>query len=353
MMNLKDLVRKNIRELEGYEPGFQPRGDDYIKLNTNENPYPPSPSVLRIMQEALTVDLRKYPDPLANEMRDVVASLHEVTRDHVLIGNGSDDILTIIVRTFLDQNDTVILTDPTYTVFEVLSVIQDAQISVIPLTNDFSLPASLFSSEAKLTFIARPNAQTGTLFEKEQLQKLIKNARGLVVIDEAYVDFARDNCIDLLKERNNVLITRSFSKSYALAGMRIGYALADPSIITEMIKVKDSYNVNRVSILAGMCALKDTDYYTKCLKKIIDERNFLFSNLKRLGLDPYPSQANFILVKTGHYPAQKLFNELKKKKILVRYFNTPRLRDCLRISIGTHKQMVILVKTIEEILNNN
>lgn len=349
---MEDFVRENVRKLKGYEPGFQPKEKDFVKLNTNENPYPPSPEVIEALKKGINEDLKKYPDPRADDLKDMVAVMNQVTPDEVLIGNGSDEVLSIIFRCFVTEGTRVLITDPTYTLFEVLANIQGAQVKKIPLDDEFSLPKSILNETAGLTLIPQPNAQTGTFFDRRILEELAVACAGVLVIDEAYIDFSASDCLDVYKKFENVIITRSFSKSYSLAGMRIGYALANPYFISEMMKVKDSYNVSRLAIIAGIAALKDRDYFETCSSKIIVERNFITKKLKEMGLNPYPSQANFVLVKSENYPARDLYDKLKERKILVRYFDAPKLKDCIRISIGTHKEMVVLITEIEKILND-
>lgn len=342
------IFRKNIERMTGYAPGEQPSGGGYIKLNTNENPYPPSPRVMEAIA-AETERLRLYPDPLATKLRERIAAYHQQPLERILVGNGSDDLLTVITRTFAGKGDTVVSPTPTYTLYRTLCEIQEARYITIPFREDYSLDAGLIPSRAKIVFAANPNSPSGTLLSEGTLARIASAISGVLVVDEAYVDFSRRNCMGLLEKHENVIILRSFSKSFSLAGMRIGYAVANGRIIENLIKVKDSYNVNRLAVAAGIAALDDIQWMKANVTKVIATRRRLIVGLEKLGFAVKPSEANFILVRIRGYPAAQVYERLKRKKILVRFYDTPRLRDSLRISVGTDAEIDELLTQVTEI----
>lgn len=341
-------VRKDIVQMEGYQPGEQPSTADYIKLNTNENPYPPSPRV----REALTAELdriRLYPDPMATRLKEKIAEIHQAPLENILVGNGSDELLTIAVRTFADKGDCVASPSPTYTLYKTLCEIQGARYVPVEYREDYSLNEDLVPSRAKIVFVANPNSPSGTVLPEESLAKIASSIAGVLVVDEAYVDFARKNCLGLLKKHRNVIVLRTFSKSFSLAGLRVGYALADKEIISNFAKVKDSYNVSRLAIEGGLAALSDLEWTRSNIRKVIATRRRLVWGLEELGFFVYPSEANFVLARHDAFPADQIYRQLKRKKILVRYYDTPRLKNCLRISVGTDQEIARLIVQIAEI----
>lgn len=345
---MNSYFRKNIDQMEGYVPGLQPRTGGFIKLNTNENPYPPHQVVISAIKDALGENLRLYPDPLSNILRDKIASVYGVPESWVIAGNGSDDVLNLIGRAVLGKNDRLFITDPTYVLYEVLAKFQEAKIIRCALDENFDLPEKMDVSEAELVMISNPNTPAGTLFKKTKIEAICKKTKGLVLIDEAYADFAETNCLDLVKKYQNVMITRSLSKSFSLAGLRVGFAIARPRVIETMMKVKDSYNLNRLNQAAGVAALSNLSSMRDAVTRIIRDREFLTQKLQELGFFVLPSQANFIFTRHPRYSALRLYEELLSEKILVRHFNVPRLKEYLRISIGTHQDMVKLVKVVAE-----
>ncbi len=333
--------------MKGYEPGFQPVEDGWLKLNTNENPYPPSPKVLETIKNSIDSSLALYPSPTAEPVRQKIARLYRLKPETILIGNGSDEVLAIICRSFLEKGKTLLITEPTYSLYEVLARIQNAKIKKIKLNPDFTLSENIFKQKADLTFISNPNPPAGTLFSKTQMNRLCKTASGIVVIDEAYVDFSTQNCLDLLKKYDNLIITRTLSKSFFLAGLRVGFAIARQPIIEGMMKVKDSYNVNYLSQIAAIAVLDDIRYFKNSIKKICQQREFLSNALKILGFKVFPSQANFILAQPPKVPAGKFYQELYERKVLVRFFDAPNLRKYLRITVGTPEQMQEFLKAVK------
>ncbi|MCF6159264.1 MAG: histidinol-phosphate transaminase [wastewater metagenome] len=352
--NRVNYFRDNIERMLGYMPGEQPRDGIYIKLNTNENPYPPSQGVLHAIKEAVNNSLRLYPDPLATAARVKIAEILGTKPERVMAGNGSDDLLSIIVRSFAGPGDKIVFPYPSYMLYQTLTELQDATACIVDFTEDYSLPGDFIVKDAKVTFLANPNSPSGTLISPDEISKIASQINGVLVIDEAYADFAEDNCLSLVEKHDNILILRTLSKSYSLAGIRLGFCIAQEPLIQGMMKVKDSYNVDRLSIAAVVAALDDQDSMKMHVKKIRTTREYLTETLGDMGFFVYPSQANFILVKcTEGISAYNLYQTLKSRKILVRYFNLRRLDDCLRITIGTEEEINTLLKDLRELVKNN
>ena len=346
------FFRPEIDAMEGYTPGEQPKVPGIIKLNTNENPYPPAPGVFEQLKSGDMGRLRLYPDPVGSELRRTIASLHGLDESNVIVGNGSDDILTITARAFSDKSRAIACPDPTYSLYPVLAQLQDSPCLKIPLEDGFVLPKD-FAKKAKnanIVMLARPNAPTGNSFPKEDVEALCASFKGIVLIDEAYVDFADDDCSDFVKRFSNVIVSRTFSKSRSLAGLRFGYALANAKIIEGMMKIKDSYNVNYLTQLLALASLKDPAYLAKTVAKVKASRTKLAEDLKALGFSIVPSQANFLFVKPPSGDGKGYFEALRERKILVRYFPAPRTAAYVRITIGTPEEMDALVKATKGLL---
>lgn len=339
-------IRKTVMAMEGYIPGRQPKGS-FVKLNANENPYPPSPKALEAMGAVGADSFRLYPSSTAVELRKTAAEVFGVPFDCIVAGNGSDDIFTMIIRSILDEGDTLAVVDPTYTLYETLAEIQGAKTEKHSLKEDYSLPESYFESEAKLKILPNPNAQTGTLFPKEDIVRLVESAKGIVVIDEAYALFAGSNAIELLSRFPNLVVTRTMSKSHSLAGMRIGFGMSSKKIVEAMLKVKDSYNLNAASQLMAAAALQDGEYTAEIVRKITATRDWFSAELTKLGWQVAPSSGNFLLAKPGHGGAEAIVAALEKEGYLVRHFDSPRLKDKIRFSIGTPEQMEKLVELLK------
>ena len=345
--------RSNIERMAGYTPGKQPKDGKYVKLNTNENPYPPSQKVLDAIQKAVNKDLRLYPDPLAVEAKEKIASVLGVKPGQVILGNGSDDILTIIIRSFVGYNEKVAVPYPTYSLYETLIEFQEGELCNVDFREDFSLPEDIIIKGAKVTFLSNPNSPSGTLIPPETVSELAEKIDGVLVIDEAYVDFADSNCLELVDRHDNIIVLRTLSKSYSLAGLRLGFGIAQEQLINGMIKVKDSYNVDRLCIAGVIAALDDQESMKENVRKIRSTREFLTSSLTKLGFFVYPSQSNFVFARSPKgINTKNLFYELTKRKILVRYFDKPGTDNCLRITIGTDEEIRILMDNISAILND-
>ena len=350
MKTKKTYFRENIDRMDGYTPGEQPKDMRYIKLNTNENPYPPSPAVAKALKSFSSERLRLYPAPLACELRKTVADIFRLKPENIIVGNGSDDILTITTRAFVGEKDSLACFDPSYSLYPVLAELQDCTRIKIPLKfdGDFSIPANTLekAETAKLFYIARPNAPTGTLFPIEEIRKICRNFKGIVFVDEAYADFADDNCVGLLSEFANIIIGRTLSKSYALAGLRLGYALASAKIIEGMMKVKDSYNVGTLVQVIATAALKDRKYFNGTKRKICRTREYLADSLRKKGFKVCASQSNFVFAAPPDNDGEGLYKRLKKNGILVRYFKGPITGRYVRITVGTDGEIKTLLKNI-------
>ena len=343
------MVRQTIQQMQGYVPGEQPQDKRYIKLNSNENPYPPSPQVIAALQRAAGEDLRLYPDPLANRLRDTAAAVYGLSREQVLVGNGSDDLLTMLMRTCVGPGDRVAYPVPTYSLYEALVTMQDGEVVQVPFPPNFSLPPQLAEVEAKLTFLCNPNSPSGTLTPARHIEELAQRVRGILVVDEAYVDFADETALPLLYKYPHVVILRSFSKSFSLAGLRLGLAFGHPELLGELLKVKDSYNVNRLSIVAAVAALEDYAWMRQTVDKIRATRARLTTALRELGYCVHASQANFVLARKKGVLQESIYLGLKERGILVRYFSSPDLADCLRITVGTDEEIDRLLAAMTQL----
>jgi len=343
--------RENIEQLNGYQPGFQPKQADVVKLNTNENPYPPSPAVLEAIAAIGPEQLRRYPDPLADEFRQVAAEVLGLSADQILCSNGADELLNIAFRAFCDERRPVAYPTPTYSLYPVLAGLQNCPAIEVPFDDEFNLPAKLASTDAALTIVCNPNAPSGTVVRIEELASLASELSGVLLIDEAYVDFADQNCICLARDFENVIIVRSMSKGYSLAGIRFGYAVAHPRLIEGLLKVKDSYNVDAVAVAAAAAAIKDQAYFRQNVQKVKAERVRLCEQLRQLGFAVSESQTNFLLVQCNNHNAAELHDKLAQQRIYVRYFPYPPLEDKLRITVGTAEQNDKLVAALKQILS--
>lgn len=335
-----NFVRPSIGKMAGYTPGEQPAvGERVIKLNTNENPFPPTPRVMAALTQIQGEMLRRYPNPTADAFRLAASKLHDVTIDNILAGNGSDDILSIVMRTFVAPGDVLACPEPTYSLYPVLAEISEAKFVWKTWAPDYQLPIdALLSAKPRAIFFANPNAPTGTFVKPAGVKELLKRFDGLVMVDEAYVDFADENCVSLLAEHQNLIICRTLSKAYSLAGLRFGYAIAHEDVIREMMKVKDSYNCDAISIALATAAIGDHEYARKTWEHIRRERTRVTDELHTLGWAVLPSHANFLLATVPNGDGRAAYLGLKRQGILVRYFDRPGLRDKLRISIGTTQE---------------
>jgi histidinol-phosphate aminotransferase len=356
------LVRRLVHRIHPYVPGEQPKIARLIKLNTNENPYPPSPKVLAAVRAATDDRLRLYPDPTAQPLRQQLARVHGCAPENIIVGNGSDELLAMAVRCFVDPAGSgtvssrarVQFFSPSYSLYPVLAEIHGAQGHAVPLAADFNLPrvAELkrdkrWDFRAALTFVTTPNAPSGRGYRTQQLEELCAAQRGVIILDEAYVDFARENAFGLCLKYPHVLIARTFSKAYSLCFQRVGYLVGNVSLIAALHKIRDSYNVNGLGQVAALATLQDLRYYRAKFQDIIATRQKLYSDLSRLGFNVLPSETNFVLAKPPTHSAQHWLQRLRHRRILVRWFPQPAVKDYLRITIGTPREAAALVRAVK------
>ncbi len=337
--------------MTGYAPGEQPSaGERVVKLNTNENPYPPSSKVMAAIAAVGGEALRRYPDPTADSFREAAAKLWGVSRDMILAGNGSDDILTIVTRTFIPPGGVLAYPEPTYSLYPVLAKLEEAKIVTVDWGRDYSLPIeALVATGANAIYLANPNAPTGTFVPPTKVAELARAFAGVVLVDEAYADFADENCVGLVREHENVVVSRTLSKAYSLAGLRFGYAIGRESVIAEMMKVKDSYNCDALSISAATAAILDQDYARGTWEKVRSERSRVAGVLTGMGWKVLPSAANFIFAAPANGLGREMYQGLKNLGILVRYFDKPGLDDKVRITIGTPEENGVLMDAIKSL----
>jgi len=343
--------RDNIKALEAYVPGEQPSpGTKVVKLNTNENPYPPSPAAMAVLRDFDADLLRRYPHPYARKVREAAARLYGVEPAYVLVGNGSDDLLTMVMRSAAEPGRKVAYPTPTYVLYRTLAQIQDAEVVEAPFDDDYSLPVDeLIEAGAAVTLVASPNSPSGTLAARDDLERLAGRLPGLLLVDEAYVDFADRDAMELARTMPNVIVLRTLSKGYSLAGLRLGFAVANPGLIEGLAKVKDSYNVSASACAVGAAAIDDQDWKNANAEKVKASRARLAADLKEAGFKVWPSQSNFLLARPVDGGAAAIYEALKARGILVRYFNQPRLDDKLRITVGTDDDNAGLVAAIKEL----
>jgi histidinol-phosphate aminotransferase len=343
----------NIAAMAGYVPGEQPRGTGVLKLNANENPYPPSPKVLRAVRQAANQSLRLYPEPASDRLRAVASRVYGLSADHIIAGNGSDELLTMLMRCFVGPRDRVAYPMPTYSLYDILVDIQGGVRAPVAYGPDFSIPASLAKQRAVLTFLCNPNAPSGTLVRPADIARLARAVKGILVVDEAYIDFAATagaSCVPLVRRLPNLVVLRTFSKSFSLAGLRIGLAFASTGIIAGMMKVKDSYNLNRLSAAAATAALEDLPWMRRNVRRIQRSRQALAAALMKMGFEVYESETNFLLARRPGTDVRAVQQALTKRKILIRYFDVAGLDDCLRNTIGTPAEMKPLVTELRRLL---
>ncbi|MBW4574278.1 MAG: histidinol-phosphate transaminase [Aphanothece sp. CMT-3BRIN-NPC111] len=340
--------RPSVEAMAGYIPGEQPKpGTNIIKLNTNENPYPPSPEAIAVLRNLDSEWLRRYPDPYANEFRYAIAEALEVPLDWIIVSNGSDELLNVVVRACAELGRKVVYPMPTYVLYRTLTDMQPAERVEIPYGEDYRLPIEeLVAANGAVTFIASPNSPSGHIVPLEDLRQLAAKLSGVLVVDEAYVDFAEETALPLVKEFENVIVIRTLSKGYSLAGLRLGFGIANPKLLSGLFKVKDSYNIDAIACLVGAAAMRDQSYKNECAEKVKASRARLAVELKQLGFRLWNSQGNFFLTQPPKGNAEQIYLALKERGILVRYFKQPGLEDKLRITVGTEEQNQILVEAL-------
>ena len=372
MKSSKFLIRQLVRALHPYVYGEQPKIKGLLKLNTNEHPYPPSPKVLAAVKAAVDGRLRLYPNPTAQLLREKLAKLHGCHADNIIVGNGSDELLALATRAFVEpvaadvnrrtnraftSAATVQYFTPSYSLYPVLADIHGAAKNPVPLKPDFSLPGvaelkrdGIWKFDAALTYVTTPNAPGGRGYKTAELDKLCRAQKGVIILDETYVDFAQENAMKLARKHPHVLVARTFSKAYSLCFQRVGYFVGHPALIAALHKIRDSYNVNGLGQAAAMATLNDLPYYRANFKKIIATREWLGRELTKLGFRVFPSQANFILVQPLRFSAQEWLHKLRAQKILVRWFDFPEVKNHLRITVGTTAEAAALIRAVRKIL---
>jgi histidinol-phosphate aminotransferase len=345
------MFRPEVIAMSPYVPGEQPQTGKAIKLNTNENPYPPSPKVAEAISVAAT-RLERYPDPLGTAFRIAAAGVLKVDPDMVLCGNGSDDCLTILTRAFVGPGKKIRFPSPSYVLYRTLAELQGARFEEVPLTSNFELSDEFFrpSDDLRLVYIPNPNSPTGTVIKHEQILRLADELSCPIVVDEAYVDFAPESAVSLVAKNPKIIVTRTLSKSYALAGLRFGYLVANPEIVSMLRKVKDSYNTDMLSISGATAAISDQSWLKENVSKVIQTRDRMTSELRSIGFTIIDSHANFVWCTHAKNAAKPIYEELKRRGILVRYMNYPAWMDGLRISVGTNEQIDALILLLREIV---
>lgn len=343
---------KNIRTVVPYTPGEQPKEKDVIKLNTNENPYPPSPAVKRVLEEFNAGILRKYPDPLCTELVSALSEVYGVSKEKIFVGVGSDDVLAMSFLTFFNSEKPIVFPDITYSFYDVWADVFRIPYETIPLKDDFTIDTEAFlNKDCGGVVIPNPNAPTGVFLDTSSIEEIIKAHKdSVVIIDEAYVDFGGESVLPLIDKYENLLVVRTFSKSRSLAGSRIGYAFGSETLIKYLSDVKfsfNSYTIDSVTQKIGVASLSDKVYFEETLKKIIDTREYFKKEVSSLGFTFPDSMSNFLFIHHDKYDAKELFEALKQNKIFVRYFDKPRINDYLRVTIGTKDEMDKLLEFLK------
>lgn len=343
-------LRPNIARMAGYVPGYQP--DDaasYIKLNTNENPYPPSPRVIEAILSEVGEGLRRYPDAASRAAREEAGRLYGFDPSWIIMANGSDEVLNNLIRAFAGEGEEIAYVHPSYSYYGTLAEIQGAKVRTFGLSENFEPQGIPENYQAKLFFLTNPNAPLGFCYSQRYIADLAGRLSGVLVVDEAYADFADEDSLDLVRSLENVVVTRTFSKSYSLAGMRLGLAIARPETIAALNKIRDHYNLDRLAQAAATAALKDQEYFRACVAKIRETRAWFSAELVKLGYQVIPSSGNYVFATPPDRDGTRVYQALYERRILVRHFTDPVLSHGLRITIGTPEEMARTVEALAEI----
>ncbi len=344
-----------VKSLSPYVPGEQPKITNLVKLNTNENPYGPSPKVLEAIRAEASDNLRLYPDPNADHLKQTIADYHQVAKEQVFVGNGSDEVIAIAFQALLSHQQPILFPDITYSFYPVWSDMYQVAYKTVPVTDDFEIDVSRFDTNNGGIIFPNPNAPTGRLLHLDQIKALLRqNTDSVVMVDEAYIDFGGDSAIPLVNEFPNLLVVQTLSKSRSLAGMRVGFAIGHADLIDGMERVKNSFNsypLDRPAQAAAIASFEDEDYFQDCCNKVIQSREQLTEALEKLGFQVIPSAANFVFAKHTTEDAEQLANQLRERAVIVRYFNKPKIDQYLRISIGTEQECQQLIDALKDILN--
>ncbi|MDA8427951.1 MAG: histidinol-phosphate transaminase [Geobacteraceae bacterium] len=346
-------LRPNIAAMQGYIPGYQPPDiASWIKLNTNENSYPPSPKVREAILAEIGADgarLHTYPSASSQQLREVAGELYGFDPSWIIMANGSDEVLNNLIRAFASEGEEIAYVHPSYSYYATLAEVQGARVRTYGLTDDFRIAGFPAIFQGKIFFLTTPNAPLGPVFPVEYIEELAQRCEGMLVLDETYADFADGTALDLVRRYDNVVVTRSLSKSYALAGMRLGLAIARPEVIAALDKIRDHYNLDRLAQAACVAALKDQAYLLDCCRRIRETREWFSGELRSLGYDVIPSQGNFVFAAPADRDGRRVYEGLYSRKILVRHFSDPLLCHGLRISIGTREEMETTIAALKEI----
>ncbi len=339
--------------LKEYVPGEQPKDKKYIKLNTNESPYPPSPSVIKAINSDEVCDLRLYSDPESSALKKAIADVYGVDSKNVFVSNGSDEILNFAFMLYGKVKGAV-FPEISYGFYKVFCDLYAIEKTMVPLEEDFTIDKNKYMNTGKFTVIANPNAPTGIEMSKEDIEEIIaSNKDSVVLIDEAYIDFGGISCYELISKYDNLIVCRTFSKAYSLAGARLGYCFANEELIKDLEKIKYStnpYNINRLTQKAGVAAMAENDYYMANCRKISDTRQYTAESLEAMGFEVLPSKANFIFAKHGKISGEDIYTLLRERGILVRHFTDERIKDYNRITIGSREEMEAFVSVMKEIV---
>ncbi|GFO62572.1 histidinol-phosphate transaminase [Geomonas paludis] len=343
-------LRQNIAEMAGYVPGFQPEDiASYIKLNTNENPYPPSPQVIEAIAKEVGEGLRRYPDAASRLAREEAGRLYGFDPSWIIMANGSDEVLNNLIRAFAGEGEEIAYIHPSYSYYGTLAEVQGAKVRTFGLTEAFEPEGIPERYDAKLFFLTNPNAPLGFTYSQNYIADLAGRLSGMLVVDEAYVDFAEETSLELVRSFDNVVVTRTFSKSYSLAGMRLGLAVARPEVIAALNKIRDHYNLDRLAQAAATAALHDQAYFLECVAKIKETRAWFSAELEKIGYHVIPSSGNYVFASPPDRDGTRVYQGLYDRKILVRHFTDPKLRHGLRITIGTREEMERTIQALIEI----
>lgn len=342
------------KQVEPYVPGEQPKDKKYIKLNTNENPYPPSPNIVSAINKSIK-DLNLYPEPTTDKLREALADYYLLDKDQIFVGNGSDEVLAFSFMAFFNPGETILFPDISYSFYPVYAGVFKINYDLVEVEEDFSLSADSFSKENQGIIFPNPNAPTSCYMNLENVEKILKtNTERVVIVDEAYIDFGGESAISLIDKYPNLLVTQTLSKSRSLAGLRVGFAFGSKELIDGLNRIKNSinsYTVDSLAMAGALESIKDIDYFKENTEKIINTRERVSVELKKIGFKVVDSSANFVFVTHKNFDAEDLFNKLKDNGILVRYFKKPKIDSYLRISIGTDEEMDKLINTLGEIAN--
>ena len=345
------------KRINPYIPGEQPQDKKYIKLNTNENPYPPSPKVLEAVKNAANESLKLYPDPDSNKLKQAVSDFFGIKKNMIFAGNGSDEVLALCYAAFFNPDKPILFPDITYSFLPVFASLFKLNYETISLTEDFSININDYKKDNTGIIIANPNAPTGKYLELDAIRQILEfNKNSIVIIDEAYIDFGGESAVKLTGDYENLLVVHTFSKSRSLAGIRLGYAIGNFGLIEALDRIKSSFNsytIDRICSAAGIAAFEDPYYYLEISKRIIKTREYAEKEFEKLGFKVIPSKSNFLFISHKNIKAEQLYVSLKQNGILVRYFNKPRIDNYLRVTIGTGEEIDALLKTLNLIIKSN